>query len=416
MRLRPNLFPPEVVRLVNDPRPMDELVAEYMGRQDPAYQAAVAEDVRTMGGRATDAFMEARGVQVPVPMIIAAEEERYIAHALAQYANQPNSPTFSVLGYLNRPEDAAPHRIANMRGLLDDFIARNPGVPFGYIEGVIDDFSPPRERRRAADALLSFTAADDPSDMLVVPHDADTVALSPNHFGALWHPFARHRFVLSVIPHVTHARTANLLNMDKVVEWWEESQQATGDYFEPGPGLSARAIMAVDSYNDEDFLGETHGLITRIHGRDARLGIPGSVAVGNAVLTLSPRRFYDRFYQGGGSLQIWSTDEPLTAYDDYRRLSSLHFEHWPDTDDRRRDDMLRSYGAAALQRAFDWRVARGMSPGRALRLSRRALEDIRRRIGGPEDMITAAARAMSEQKPKITDTTDPADYEGLDDL
>lgn len=378
---------------------MNELVAEHMARQPAEYRAAVELDVASMEPRATTAFMEARGVQVPVPMIIATADWRYIGNALKQYRRQPAEPSFSVLGYLNWPEGTTDYQVERARGIVREFIDENEDVPFGYIEHrVPEPISVGGLRRRVNDTLLSFAAVDHPRDMLVVNHDADLVDTSPNHFGDLYRAFTRRKFILSVIPHLRHARTPNLPNMDKLIEWDEETVWETGEYFDLGPGVSARALLAVNSYDPADTMMETHRLIGRIHAAEPRhWAHPGSVGVRSAVLTVSPRRYYHQYYQGRGPLNIWPKNEPLTPHDEYRELSSAQFDNWPDLPGSIRDRMLREYGAAILQRAFEWRVELGLSPEQALEISVAGLEKIRHRIGGPSSMISEPAREMARR-------------------
>ena len=389
------LYDPQVVRYATGGAPLDELVNDYMQKQDPAYRATVEGDVATMERRATPIFMErVQRAQAVAPSVISFTEEHYIQRALKQYVRQRGETQRSAIGYLNWYPDAPERRIANMRGLLDEFIEHNPTTPFAYIEGEITEpLCMGALRKRVADTAANLVASDTPDDVLFTPHDADMALLNLTHMHDLRRAFDRHPLVLSVWPHVSHVRTPptaerlGLPNMDMIIKWMDDltTMLEADERFEPGPGFSLRAMLAVGGYNPTVQLSETYSLLQAIHGPKP-ISHPGCVPVPKAKLVQSPRRLYSKLLQHVGPPEFWTNQEGIRPDEDYRGYPEEFFARWPDLPARLRDDMLRDLGILYYQDVYKKLVAT-MTEEEAHTRARATMEGMRRRLGGPEDMF-----------------------------
>lgn len=396
--------PWEVMDRVANGGSFQEEVAAYIGGHDLAYQHRLREGFATV--TATPAFYEVKNMKVAVAGLISFQEEHHIRQALGTYARQEEPPPYRALGYLNWPEFPTQHKVDATQAVLDEFIADHPEVPFGYYK---DQEPGPlvigRLRKRTDETLLvgSLPDIEEDGDVLVLNHDADMVDMSPTHLRDLNGKFRSKPGITGVIPWVSHRRTPPTLtskglpNMDQLIVWMDdwEVQCERGKYYEPGPGFSARAYMAVGGYDPARTHAETHDVMARIH-QDNPFDHPGCLLVPEARLVLSPRRFYTKFYQSYGPDQIWRmTEDDFTTEDNYRAIPEAVFGQWPDMPQAAMEQHARRLGVTIMHEVYLRQLIRGAEVADAAQHTLEVTRRLHARLGGPRDMFSEGRKAFA---------------------
>lgn len=323
---------------------------------------------------------------VGTTMRVSFQEINHVRHTLELYVRQLGSLPFKVLGYYNWPDGAPKREVSATRRVLHQFIKDHPEVPFAFFEGEAEQpMTAGKLSRLVTNALLPLIDRNG----LILNHDADFVSLSKNHFSAL------HRSYFSgagrpsaVVPGFYHTDIPSLPRINHLIKWIEnqEASELCGHYFEPGPAVSVEDCAAVGSYDETVRLAENHDLIERIQRRhNPRRYWEWAT---EAHIIGSPRRFIWALANRAPIREIW-TDDNFLAADAYRTLALPDLirsvEDMPEAEYR---EQIRQLGSRYLATATYALAASGAYAADALAFER--LEQIRAKIGGPDDMFAKA--------------------------
>jgi hypothetical protein len=380
-----------------DNPPLTSVVRDYMKTQTSEHKIAVYGALEQIRRKSTESFVENANTVVGAGMIVARTEIDYVGNALWQYAEQDGLEQSRILANLNYPAGTEPGVARGIRGMFDDFINEHPEVPFAYFEGPAK--RPVRVgglRKLVSEVLLNYAAQDTPGDMLIVGHDADIEKLSANHFIELAKSFKEHPYAAGHVPHSHYKRYLNLPNMDKVITLMDDwdMQQATYVFFEPGPGISARAMMEVGGYDPQLGLAETFTLLNAIalkHG--------GAIAlVPEAKIAMSPRRLYSIMRDSPQDMEFWPDHDSVGADNEYREIERSNFAEWTDISIAERDIRLSYIMQRRLEVLYNVYTAYNFDPPIALMCAFVTLEKIQKKLNCPEDLALKAAKQLAERE------------------
>ena len=354
----------------------------YLASQSHEHQERLAAGLDYLVDHSTPSFEEAGLADMGGGIIISYQEAPNIVHALTQYGLQRGQPNIRIVGYLNWPETLDSRAAKDTRNLLDNFIARNPHVPFAYFE---DEEPTPLcigEVRKMPEDILQPLTSD---TALHFSHDADMRSMTPTHLADLYRNY-RERNLPAVIPHTHNEQLPNHPNINRVMSWIDdrELREMRDNFFEPGPAFSAKAYREVGGYSHA-YLGETSKLVRKI-AAEYGLRAPADIRVPEAGLALSPRRFVAKFLASKALEHLWDGPEDFSASEKYRDLTHDDLQTVPDIPPEQVAEYLREFGPEVLRQIAQKNEF--IEDGTAERIDLIfQLEAIKDRLGAPDDMF-----------------------------
>jgi hypothetical protein len=366
-------------------QPFSEVAVRYFDAQEPGYMPAIDALAEQVYAQATPAFLANKGAPVLIPIPVAAHHEQgYIGRTLRQYAPQSWKSYHTQL-YCNWPKGTDSKRVDATLEAVTTFQSENPDVPVAYFAEEVEPGTPiGRLSKTNWDVgLAALQGSSRMDDVLVLSHNADITKLNIGHIGNMYQAFvAPSELPITLVwPVLTRARSNGILpNMDSVIAWNDFQMIVSGNHFELGAGISARAYMAAGGYQTHLKQAESLDLIRRIH-QGAYGPHPGIRTAPDARIVTSARREYYKLEQLKSPDYFW--DEEFGTEEGYRTMGVEEFHDLPAS---MRDSMIHDIAFighfAVFDRLVNKGVQQGLLPEHALARARRLLRNVVQNLGG----------------------------------
>ena len=378
--------------------PLGKVAGQYFNRQREAsyYKEFLDEVWSDALDNSTPAFRANIGAPLYNAIPVQADQDSFmIRPALEQFGAQADPPPYTLFLLLNHTEYARPHRVTASIEAVQEFQYDRPDVPvsFGVVPFESKHFAISLLRKWGHDIGLLQSAACGAHDMLLLNHDIDLLKLKPYFLRQMYRTFTGSEQVAAVHSMMRQARTRDALgrivfpNMDAVIGWYDLQAELQGGYYDTGNGVSARAYMEAEGYDERILEFETADLIDRIC-TGMPVGHQGVRFAPGAIGYTSPRRAYYKQYMGKGVHEWWG-DMDNFIDTDYR---TWNYQGIPDIGLLQRDVQIRQIvgdpNRLAMRIALEQRKRRpNLASAEALAIGRYSLRVAQAILGGPDDLL-----------------------------